>query len=246
MSPNYLSLVKIAEAQEESMEDRRSSFNNGFGIGGSILPALAGTLGGGAIGYLTGRDANEAEGEKSTRLRNAIIGALLGNVTTGAGYYGLTRMLGNKAGMFDAFQKGLEKEQESQAAGSAEPKADQVQSAAPVVKQGSISDTFSGAMAGLGTSALKGVVEPSVTIPALLGLLGGGVAGYTLTENKDNRFRNAILGALAGTTTGGLSGGVFDIVKNMYKSRNLSTDKNTDNPQPAAPQNTTQNTTVNQ
>ena len=49
----------------------------------SAAPALFGALGGGGLGYLSGKDEDE-EGNGGTRLRNAIIGAGLGGLGGGA------------------------------------------------------------------------------------------------------------------------------------------------------------------
>lgn len=49
----------------------------------AIMPALIGAAGGGALGYISGSRANPYIGQEDTRLRNAIIGGLLGGLGVG-------------------------------------------------------------------------------------------------------------------------------------------------------------------
>lgn len=52
-------------------------------LGEALLPALIGAGGGSVIGYLTGKDDNPRKREKGTRMRNAMIGGLLGGLGLG-------------------------------------------------------------------------------------------------------------------------------------------------------------------
>lgn len=52
-------------------------------VGESLLPALIGAGGGSVLGYLTGKDGNPRKREKETRIRNAMIGGLLGGLGLG-------------------------------------------------------------------------------------------------------------------------------------------------------------------
>lgn len=49
----------------------------------AIMPALIGLAGGGALGYISGNRANPYIGQEDTRLRNALIGGLLGGLGVG-------------------------------------------------------------------------------------------------------------------------------------------------------------------
>lgn len=230
MNSNLLGLVKAAADD---------GFNKGFSIGGSILPVLLGTLGGGAAGYLTGDDEDETNGQKSTRWRNALIGALLGNVTTGVGYYGLLNGLANAVDkipetetQLDFFNGKLIGEKKVPV-GTMKKFTEDFESGklglggsdnngsenSNMNKQGS--SFIPGLGVGTAVSALN-AANMNVAIPALLGLLGGGAAGYALTDDKKNKLKNAILGALTGTTAGALGGGALDIMATTGEYNNLA------------------------
>lgn len=49
----------------------------------AIMPSLIGLAGGGALGYISGDRANPYIGQEDTRLRNAMIGGLLGGLGVG-------------------------------------------------------------------------------------------------------------------------------------------------------------------
>lgn len=161
---NLVGLIKAARVDET------------YSFWASVAPALLGTAGGAAAGYLTGSDEDPSKGIKSTRTRNALIGALLGNVGTGALFYNLNKdMLSHVGGVL----KGE---------GS--------------TKQANAANVVSGAAgAGLG---LAGTIGNAFSLPAILGLLGGGAAGWALTSDEKNKFRNSLLGALTGFTGGTL------------------------------------------
>lgn len=72
MTTNIYGLIKAAADSETSMSS----------LALSVAPALFGALGGGGIGYLTGKD-DDIRGEGGTRWRNALIGAGLGGLGAG-------------------------------------------------------------------------------------------------------------------------------------------------------------------
>lgn len=52
-------------------------------ISKSIIPAAIGLVGGGALGYLTGSPANPYTGAEDTRMKNTLLGGLLGGLGLG-------------------------------------------------------------------------------------------------------------------------------------------------------------------
>lgn len=228
MNSNLLGLVKAASDDD--------GLKQGFSIGGSVLPVLLGTLGGGAAGYLTGDDADETTGQKSTRWRNALIGALLGNVTTGVGYYGLLNGLADAASKLPKTETQMDLttgEIKQVPAGTTQKIKEDFESGklglggstnngsenSNMNKQGSM--FLPGFVSGAAGSILN-AKNMTVAVPALLGLVGGGAAGYALTDNKKNKLKHAILGALTGTTAGALGGGALDIMATTGAFNNLA------------------------
>lgn len=186
MNANLLGLIKCSSGQIDSWYE-------GLDLGGSIIPALLGAAGGGAAGYLTGRD-EDANGEGGTRKRNALIGALLGGSITGAGYYGLLR-------------NWLIEEHK------ADERQDRYYKAREHTKQASTADFIENVVSAGPSTSVRIAYHPFISIPALLGLIGGGTAGYIRTKDKKNKLRNALLSAITGATAGALGGGAAQIIQ---------------------------------
>lgn len=71
---NLYGFIKISSAKNKI-------FN--AAIAKSVIPSVIGFLGGGALGYLTGRPANPYTGTEDTRMHNALLGGLLGGLGLG-------------------------------------------------------------------------------------------------------------------------------------------------------------------
>lgn len=224
MTTNIYSLSKVALEKQAGWLDNPQ-----------ILPTALGLLGGGAIGYMTGKDANKLTGEKSTRLRNALIGSLLGGSTSGLGSYFLSKRLNDYHKKYDdAFaayrnersrlfkidsqnwHKRRDREREKEMKRRREKEEREEREREELYRKRRKSIEKKASRPYLIDDDLSIIKSFSGYIPTLIGILGGGSTGYFFSKDKDKK--NKLINTLLGATAGGSIGLLGSLLGARYES----------------------------